>query len=273
LNRPPDLPDFQRPPVTEVVLSLQFGSLVQLKSAHIGFLWAKLRERYPVVTEQNPIDPVFETFGMPVVNQPQFKFEQLTAPPMPRYWFEAPDGTLLQVQQDRIVHNWRKRDVDYPRFESVRKDFLWDIGIFEEFLRSENLGTLRFNQSEISYVNTIDLPDGADPRGAIEQVTSVWKKLDSADRDLEDVLFRVRYLMRKSGVPHARLHVALLPAIRTDTMAHVVRLDMTFRGKPDGEDLSSALMLLDEGRAAIVKAFAEMTTPDMHKHWGRTDAK
>jgi uncharacterized protein (TIGR04255 family) len=271
-TRPSNLPDFERPPVTEVVLSLQFGSLVALKSAHIGFLWAKFRDRYPNVTEQPPIDPVFETFGAPqAVNQPQIRFEHFTTPPLPRYWFEADDGSLCQVQQDRIIHNWRKRETEYPRYEAVREEFVRDVATFEEFLQSENLGSLHFNQSEISYINTIDLPDGADPHGAIEQVTSVWKRLDAVDRDLEDVFFRARYLMRKGGTPHARLHVTFTPAIRTTTMAHVVRLDMTFRGKPEGDDVEAAFLLLDEGRAAIVKAFAEMTTPDMHKHWGRTD--
>lgn len=273
LTRPSDLPNFERPPVNEVVLSLQFASLEELKSAHIGFLWAKLKDRYPTVTEQTPIDPVFETFGTPKGSlQTQISFQQLTLLPLPRYWFEAPGGGLFQVQQDRIIHNWRLRESPYPRYEMVREEFAKDLATFEEFLREQDLGTLRFNQSEISYINTIDLPDGDDPHAAIEQVTSVWKKLDSGDRDLEDVFFRARYLMRKDGNPYARLHVTLLPAVRTSTQAHVVRLEMTFRGKPESEEAAAAFALLDDGRAAIVKAFAQMTTPEMHKHWGRTDA-
>lgn len=273
LTRPSDLPDFERPPVNEVVLSLQFASLEQLKSAHIGFLWAKLKERYPVVTEHAPIDPVFETFGAPKgALQTQISFQQFTSPPLPRYWFEAPEGSLFQVQQDRIIYNWRRRESPYPRYEALREEFAKNLATFEEFLREQDLGSVRFNQSEISYINTIDLPGGDDPHAAIEQVTSVWQKLDTDDRDLEDVFFRARYLMRKAGDPYARLHVTLLPAVRTATQAHVVRLEMTFRGKPESEDATTAFALLDDGRAAIVRAFAQMTTPEMHKHWGRTDA-
>jgi uncharacterized protein (TIGR04255 family) len=212
-------------------------------------------------------------FSSPALaKQPQIRFEQLLSMPFPRYWFESEDGSsLCQVQQDRIVHNWRKREAAYPRYEAVRADLSKDLDDFEEFLISEDLGPLRFNQSEISYINTIDLPDNADPHGAIEQIVSIWKKTDSAERDLEDVLFRARYLVKKDGVAHARLHVSLTPAVRTTTMAHVVQLDLTFRGKPDGDDRVSAFVLLDEGRAAIVKAFTELTTPDMHTHWGRND--
>ncbi|MEK7996277.1 MAG: TIGR04255 family protein [Planctomycetota bacterium] len=272
-SRPPRLPSFDRPPVTEVVLSLQFGMLGAMTSPYIGYLWARFRDRYPKVTEQLPVDAFFETFGTPpIAQQPTIRFEQLTGPPTIRYWFESADETsLCQVQQDRLIHNWRKRDSEYPRYEAVRAELVKDLETFEEFLQSEKLGALNFNQSEISYINTIDLPGGDDPHGAIEQVISTWSRLDGVDRDLEDVVFRARFLMSKDGVPNARLHVNLTPAIRTTTMAHVVQLEMTYRGKPEAEDRASALKLLDEGRAAIVVAFADMTTPEMHDHWGRTD--
>jgi len=64
-RRPADLPDFERPPVTEVVLSLQFASLPGLKNVHAGLLWQHFSTRYPNVEEYPPIAPVFETFGLP----------------------------------------------------------------------------------------------------------------------------------------------------------------------------------------------------------------
>jgi hypothetical protein len=270
-HRPPGLPDFDRPPVTEVVLSLQFGSLAKLKTAYVGFLWSLWRDRYPRVSEQTPLDPVFETFGTASPEQAHIRFEQLLALPFPRYWFETADGSeLCQIQQNRIVHNWRLRGTPYPRYEKVRANLIEDLGTFEKFLVSEQLGDLLFNQSEITYINTIDVP-GTDPHGALEQVLAVWKGMDSADRDLEDVAFRARYLMKKKGTPYARLHVSASPALRRATMAHVVQLELTFRGKPEDGDRVAALALLDEGREAIVKAFAEMTTPEMHEYWGRKD--
>src|SRR5215211_94385 len=101
-GRPTDLPDFDRPPVIEVILSMQFATLEKLKSVHMGLLWERFRSEYPDVSEQATINAVFETFGAPQPSQlgPAVQFEQFLSPPMPRYWFEK-RGTpeLLQVQQ------------------------------------------------------------------------------------------------------------------------------------------------------------------------------
>jgi uncharacterized protein (TIGR04255 family) len=270
--RPKNLPDFDRPPVTEVVLSLQFGSLTKLKSAYIGFLWSKFRDRYPVVTEQPPLDPVFETFGSLALGSQALQLQQLMLLPMPRYWFETAEGSnLCQVQQDRLVHNWRKRQGEYPRYEVVRSELEKDLNVFQEFLATEDLGRLDFNQVEITYINTIDLPDGGDPHGSLARVMAVWTDMDSPERDLEDVFLRSRYLIKKDETPYARLHVSVIPGVHTATMAKVVQLQLTFRGKPDGNDRAAAFALMDDGRETIVTAFAELTTPDMHQHWGRTD--
>lgn len=274
-DRPADLPDFDRPPVSEVVLGLQFGSLTELRSAHIGFLWAKFRGRYPTVTEHPPLDPSFETFGSVTTAEfPEIRLQQLLQLPFPRYWFENAIGDeLCQVQQDRFVHNWRKRDKDleYPRYETVRGRLVADLAVFEEFLSQEDLGSLTFNQVEVTYTNTIDLPDSDDPHGAIARVVSVWSDIGTPERELEDVNFRTRYIIKKDSVPHARLHVSVTPVLRRPTLAKAVQLQLTMRGKPDGVDRESALSFLDEGRSVIVKAFAELTTKTMHKHWGRRD--
>lgn len=272
--RPKNLPDFERPPVTEVILSLQFGSLTNLKTAYIGFLWSRLRERYPTVTEQAPLNPVFETFGSLALGSPEIYFQPLLVLPLPRYWFETAEGShLCQVQQDRIVHNWRKRGGEYPRYEAVRSELEKDLDVFEEFLRTENIGALDFNQVEVSYINTIDLPDGGDAHGSLARVMAVWTDMDTPERDLEDVILRSRYLIKKDENPYARLHVSVTPGIRAASMEKVVQLELTFRGKPDGNDRVAVLALMDEGRATIVKAFAELTTPDMHQHWGRINAE
>ena len=106
-SRPGDLPDFKNPPVNEVVLSLQFASIPAFRSAHIGLFWEKIRQEYPKVSEQPPLQATFETFGVIPANPPSlFQIETLLSPPMPRFWFEEQDGNeLLQIQQDRIIHN------------------------------------------------------------------------------------------------------------------------------------------------------------------------
>ena len=269
-DRPSDLPDYERPPVNEVVLSLQFGSLAALKTVHVGFLWQRWRTRYPKVNEQGTLEPAFEAFPATVATSPSIRFEQLMAPPFPRYWFESEDGTeLCQVQQDRLIHNWRRRAEPYPHYEHVRSRLAEDLDDFRVFVEAEKLGALVFNQAEITYINVIDLPDGRSPHATIEEVLAVWSKFAPIEGELEDVTVRARYLFRRDGAPHARLHVSVTPAVRRSDGKEVLQLEMTFRGKPAGEDRDSAFALLDEGRGVIVRSFDRMTTPEMHEHWGR----
>jgi hypothetical protein len=41
--------------------------------------------------------------------------------PMPRFWLEAEDGTILmQIQKNAFLFNWRKREAQYPHYENVK---------------------------------------------------------------------------------------------------------------------------------------------------------
>ena len=50
-KRPPDLPDFNKPPVTETILSLQFEPIAKMTAVHVGVLWQRFREQFPLVEE------------------------------------------------------------------------------------------------------------------------------------------------------------------------------------------------------------------------------
>ena len=64
MPRPPDLPDFDNPPLVEVVLSVQFSDLQSYRTVHPGLLWErKFRESFPEFAEQPPLDPLFETLA------------------------------------------------------------------------------------------------------------------------------------------------------------------------------------------------------------------
>ena len=56
--RPTGLPDYEHPPVDEVVLGLGFESILGLAQPHIGLLWSRLREQFPTVRDVVPlVDP------------------------------------------------------------------------------------------------------------------------------------------------------------------------------------------------------------------------
>jgi uncharacterized protein (TIGR04255 family) len=137
---PSDLPDFERPPVVEVVVGVQFEEL-GLKVPHLGLLWQKYRGRFPHVDQRPALDPVVERFGVPAPPIPSLTL--MDQPPANRLWFmtEAQDE-LIQVQPDRLILNWRNFEAKhgYPRYEAVEQGFLSTFATFTEFLTEQGLG-------------------------------------------------------------------------------------------------------------------------------------
>jgi hypothetical protein len=80
-SRPADLPNFSRPPISEVALSIQFASIARFQNSYVGLLWERLRNEYPNVSEQPPLAAAFETFGgAPAAASPPFLIETLLPP-------------------------------------------------------------------------------------------------------------------------------------------------------------------------------------------------
>jgi uncharacterized protein (TIGR04255 family) len=278
LRRPADLPDFKRPPVTEVVLSLQFASLSKFRNAYVGLLWERFRNEYPNVSEQAPLPATFETFGaIPANPSPFLPIEALLSPPTPRFWFEEKEGVhLLQIQQDRILHNWRKRETeqDYPRYETIRDRFELDLKKFGDFLAAEDLGELRTNQCEVTYINTIDIPGEENVYQKLQRITPLWTGhfAETYALEIESATVQGRFVLRDSGRPFGRAYVTFGPGILLAQNRPVIRLEITVRGKPRDESIPEALRLLDEERNVVVRTFTAVTTPEMWNIWERTDA-
>jgi uncharacterized protein (TIGR04255 family) len=273
----PHLPDFDSPPVTEVALSVQFASLPLFRSVHVGLYWREIRNEYPVVSEQAPIAPAFETFGVAPVPVPSFRVQTTLVPPMTRHWFETTNGEhLVQLQHDRILHNWRKRspEMEYPRYESLCAKFTDELGKLATLFRQEGLGEIRPNQCEVTYINTITLTGGETPHEHLAQITPLWTGdlSEPSPGSPEITTIQTRFVLRKDHTPFGRVYVTFTPAFRAIDHKPVVQLEITARGKPDQESIAAAFSLLDEERDVVVRTFASVTTRLMHKEWGRTDA-
>jgi uncharacterized protein (TIGR04255 family) len=268
--RPENLPDFTDPPINEVVFSVQFNSLPKFGNAHVGLFWGTIRDRYPIVAEQPPIQSLFEAFGG-TPSPPQFEIA-ISPTSATRYWFISRDEEeLLQIQPDRFLRNWRHRIPGqvYPRYETLRERFIGDLRQFVEFLEKEKLGTPKINQCELSYINVITLDD---THAAFSKVSTLWGniELDRADLVIENSSMNTKIIMSDEGKPVGRLHITITPGVRVVDNCPVVKIDLTARGKPRSETVSSAFDFIDRCRLAIVSTFAAITTPEMHKRWGRT---
>jgi len=276
-GRPPGLPDFERPPVVEVVLSVQFEGLETLRTAHLGLLWAEFRDRFPKTEEQGPLLSVIERFDRPSAPQVGLRVETMFTPPVPRIWFLNESGTeLIQVQTDRFIHNWRgtEKGAEYPRYESVRESFHHEFEKFTSFVSREKLGQLTINQCEVTYVNHVVSGEGWTRHGEISEIVSLWNSTarDAALPPLEDASLLARFVvLDAAGKPAGRLYVELQPAWRVVDSRPIYVLRLVARGRPQGEGTEGALGFFDFGRKSIVEGFAAITTPRMQKIWRRID--
>jgi hypothetical protein len=56
------LPDYEKPPVIEVVCGILFEPIKGLTAPYIGVLWEKFKSEYPRCKEVAPLVPVIERF-------------------------------------------------------------------------------------------------------------------------------------------------------------------------------------------------------------------
>jgi uncharacterized protein (TIGR04255 family) len=270
--RPPDLPDFGAPPVVEVVLGIQFNYLAKLLTPRVGDVWDLFRSEFPLVEEQMPLPPTFETFGQNPQLEPPISFRVMTSAELPRVFFLTERRThLIQLQRDRFFHNWRKSDADdpYPRFESIRDTFRDGLEKFSSYVSESKVGVVEPTQCEISYINQVLVPTGTT---SFDQSARMFGSFP-ASPDVpglgrpEDGRFVVRYVIPDANdKPMARLLVNCEPGWRADG-SHIIQLTLTVRGLPAAPGIDAVMEFLDRGREYIVRGFKSITSNEMHKEW------
>lgn len=272
------LPSFERPPLHEVVLSVQFEALPQLNAAALGLLWGDFREDFPQVQCQPPLDPVVERVGVVAVAQVAPVFVE--GYPPPRFWLLSSDGDeMLQVQHDRFIRNWRQvRDSDqYPRYERhIRPRFCEDYRRFLTFLEREGMPHCAPNQCEVTYVNMIHSGEGWETHADLAKVLRLCNtEIEGMDGlRFEDARLALRHqIVGASGAFLGRLHTTVEPRFKKSDNSPVIGLTLTARGQPAGAGFDGVVEFFDLAHGMIVNAFAAITTSEMHSVWRRTDVR
>ncbi len=267
----PSRPDFSNPPVIEVALSVGFNPLMGYTSAHSGVFWRSCADAFSKVEEHPP-------FSIPPVNESEDtsqEIEIVDGPPPIRTWLIAEDGSeLLQLQRDVFAHNWRKIGPthEYPRYESLRNRFQRYFHAFVEFVRERNIGVVCPCTCEVTYVNHIPIGEHLRTSGDLQEVVSPWSWPHTTFlSEPSDVRFAARFKIRDDSDRFVGWLIAdAKPAYRRSDGSGIIVLSMTARGIPLGNGSDGVLAFLDRGREWIVRGFTDLTTPKMHKVWGRT---
>jgi uncharacterized protein (TIGR04255 family) len=271
LLRSERLPEFDKPPVVEVVLSVQFEALAHFRTAQVGLLWQKFRQQFPKLGEEPPIPPAIERFGTSPVRI-GIRFETFEVPPLARVLFiNETEDQLIQVQPGRFLHNWRKnKDVTpYPRYGVICGAFLAELAIFQQFVNDENLGAVQINQCEITYVNHIEPESVWGNHGDARKILRLFAEEPNLEflPHPEDVALQMKHTIRLDGNIVGRLHTSLQPGWRKVKSTPIYVLELTARGAPIGTGIVGAKAFFDIGHEWIVRGFKDMTTSTMHLAW------
>jgi uncharacterized protein (TIGR04255 family) len=262
-------PAFDNPPVIETLLGVQFIPL-KLSVVHLGLFWARVREMYPLYRIQPPLSVAVEDFesGPRNIN---VELKTLAEPPI-RCWFITEDEAhLIQVQRDRFIRNWRKRSPNdvYPHYDSLKPKFEFDWERFCNFVSEIGGESPEVNQCEVTYINHIKF---SEEWGSFPETHKVIKLLSETfqaeflpEPELTEMSTSYR-MPNKKG----RLRVSLQPIFSAPLQGEALQVTLTARGKPDSSNLADVLEWFDLGHEWIVRGFADITTPGMHRVWRRT---
>ncbi len=148
----------------------------------------------------------------------------------------------------------------------MRGGFDKDFAGFSNFVSRNQLGKIRINQCEITYINHVIARDGLSLHEDIDRVFNVWKQPGATyPGKAENVSFHARFhISGLDGNFMGRLHVTVQCARSLPDGAPMFVMELTARGQ-----IGEGLDFLDVGREWIVRSFAELTTQAMHKVWGR----
>ena len=263
-----DLPEYDRPPVVEMTIGVQFRSLDRLRGLALGPLRELWRAEYPAIEEQPALAPVLE--GSPPL-APQGLQVGLTPLPPVRQWFLSASGAeLVQVQPDRLFVNWRADDeipTKYPRYSHMRDVFERRFADLTQFTTSEGLAEPEVSQAELTYINVIEAT--TDDLGRVDRFLKGWSGTPEHHLgEPEQSRLTLTFLVPGIGRPPVRLYVEINPARKLNGEP-VLFLTLTVRGDPGGRSLSEVLTFLDAAHDHLVRSFDELTEESMHNIWGR----
>ena len=267
IKRPNHLPDFRNPPVREVAVGVHFEPLRSLRQAHLGLFWERIRNDYPIAEDRESLPPQILN---EIALEPAFQLVVSDSPPLNRAWFMSSDRSLLvQLQNDRLIHNWRHQGEEYPHFEPLLTYFQQAYGQLESMLVDLELDELQRTHVEVTYVNRIEAE-------SLERTLREYVSLPiqaegvSVLPDRETLALRYSISMNESQI--GRLHIEAVPRVQ-DTPSGATksyRLVLAFRATSSkANEMEADAELLRRGREAIVQVFTALTHEEDHKKWGR----
>ena len=272
------MPEYEKPPVIETVLGVQFDRVAVLTNAHLGAFWNSLGSKdWPSVSDAPPLLPQFEEFAKEVRWS---KGAQLRFTPSSSIRVQirnSDENRMIQLQNNRLHFNWLGKGGDvYPRFQRMRLEFADVLNRFEQFVIALDAGPIRYKQWEVTYVNQI-------PKGTVWNSPADWPffrplgTIPSFPGIIQGESFNGEWhfvIPERKGRLHVEWQHGLEVDEDNDRECEFVRLTLTARGPLPREQISSEAVIagLNLGHEAIVRSFSNLMSEDANRYWGLKNA-
>ena len=269
---PNNLPKFRKPPVIETVLGLQFATLPNFGTAHLGSFWQYYNpEEWPHANDAPAIEPQFERFGEENRGRvSRLMFKVVSEIGLRMQIRNAEKNRMIQLQNGRLHYNWLGLDGGpYPSFSKVKLEFDKVFDSFRNYLKEHGFEDLQLNQWEITYINHI-------PQGSIWSDPQDWQDIfpsmmpfaaKASSIKLESLGGEWHYEIEPQK---GRLHINISHGWQGELKdKEVLVLNLTARGPMPSTNTGSDP--IDEGfrigHEAIVRSFKELTSDKAHQYW------
>jgi uncharacterized protein (TIGR04255 family) len=270
---PPDHPQFDRPPVVETALSLQFTPLVRYTGAHAGWFWKEYLDKlgegskqWSQVAEVPKLPDQFERFGNEDVWAPRsVKFVQGLQ--SPRTQIVRSDGErMIQIQDSRFILNWKKQAGEYPSYDVLVPELRIIIHAFEAFAGEAGFGALQYNQWEVAYVDQL-------AKGELWETPRDWSKIfpgltvpPAPVSEAKDETMSADWRFAIPG-QRGRLYMSLRQIRIPPSNQEVLNVTYVARGPVSA--FHTWEQGLNVGHEAITALFLSMTSREAQAHWKR----
>jgi uncharacterized protein (TIGR04255 family) len=264
------LPDFDRPPVIETALGVQFAPIGNFTTGFYGWFWKAYLDATWTKTQDAPRMPAqFEKFGENDQWQTGPPFMIQESPHAGRiYFINETDDRIIQLQSDRLVYNWRKRQKEYPSFKETYPEFRGHLQLFERFVRESGLAAPFYNQWELTYVNAV-------PKGELWESPADWGTIFPGlfvgidTQDLGVIRRQAMCNLKFEIVPKmGHLYIAT-QHVKIEDNREALLVNLTARGPLVTDDEGSGLATgIFRGHEAIVRTFHQIASPKARAHWG-----
>ena len=268
VERPTELPDFDRPPLDEVVIAAYFSHIEALTLNHQILFWQRHQDTYSEFSVQPPVvvldDDVTQPPGPAPI--PSAALQRLLTGTVPRLWLESKDGAfLLQLQTNMFSSNWRVRSEPYPHFELLLDRFIDAYRDYQSFLAELPINSGPNTMLDVTYVNWIPETPMQDVLRSAEACEISGRNADTWPAAQGHTLL---YQLRDGGNSVGRLTVDVQSARRPsgDSWTNGTQMTLVARVGP-GKDEAEIRAKCAFCRDAIVQAFADLTTEGARRTW------